>query len=145
LGLDDFISYIEQELVDEAFENQDEWIDKSITSVARMGFSPDRVITEYKISGMRSSYRSGKGGISEDENSNRNLHFFLRVKAFEHTSNDISVKQMHFLVSVIPDSTINQPCPLQLTSPNVTSIYPSAALSDAFIANLINNLTVILN
>ena len=103
-GLDDFISYIEQVLVDEAFENQDEWIDKSITSVARMGFfSSDRVITEYKVSGMWSSYRSGKGGISEDENSNRNLYFFLRVKAFEHTSNDISVKQMHFLVSVIPD------------------------------------------
>ena len=53
MGLDDFISYIEQELVDEAFENQDEWIDKSITSVARMGFfSFDRVITEYKVSGM---------------------------------------------------------------------------------------------
>jgi Carbohydrate phosphorylase len=120
LGLDDFISYIEQELADEAFENQDEWIDKSITSVARMGFFPsDRVITEYKVSRMWSSYRSGKGGISEDENSNRNLRFFLRVKAFEHTSNDISVKQMHFLVSVIPDSTVNQPCPLQLTSPNV--------------------------
>jgi starch phosphorylase len=56
LGSDDFISYLEQELVDEAFENQDEWIDKSITSVARMGFSSDRVITEYKVSGMWSSY-----------------------------------------------------------------------------------------
>jgi glycogen phosphorylase len=46
---DDFLSYIEtQELVDEAFRNQDEWTDKCITSVARMGFfSSDRVITEY--------------------------------------------------------------------------------------------------
>lgn len=46
---DDFNSYITtQAMVDEAFQNQDEWITKSITSVARMGFfSTDRVISEY--------------------------------------------------------------------------------------------------
>ncbi|KKK20973.1 glycogen phosphorylase [Aspergillus rambellii] len=46
---DDFNSYIEaQKLVDEAFANQEEWVSKSITSVARMGFfSTDRVINEY--------------------------------------------------------------------------------------------------
>lgn len=46
---DDFNSYITtQAMVDEAFQNQDEWIAKSITSVARMGFfSTDRVISEY--------------------------------------------------------------------------------------------------
>ncbi|GAB1193533.1 Non-essential glycogen phosphorylase [Aspergillus pseudonomiae] len=46
---DDFNSYITtQGMVDEAFRNQDEWIAKSITSVARMGFfSTDRVINEY--------------------------------------------------------------------------------------------------
>lgn len=46
---DDFRSYLTtQELVDEAFRDQDEWIAKSITSVARMGFfSTDRVINEY--------------------------------------------------------------------------------------------------
>lgn len=46
---DDFNSYIKtQEIIDEEFQNQDEWIAKSITSVARMGFfSSDRVINEY--------------------------------------------------------------------------------------------------
>uniref|UniRef100_A0A093UMX8 Alpha-1,4 glucan phosphorylase n=1 Tax=Talaromyces marneffei PM1 TaxID=1077442 RepID=A0A093UMX8_TALMA len=46
---DDFKSYIQtQELVDEDFRKQDEWIVKSISSVARMGFfSTDRVINEY--------------------------------------------------------------------------------------------------
>ncbi|RAO66085.1 uncharacterized protein BHQ10_002097 [Talaromyces amestolkiae] len=46
---DDFKSYIQtQELVDEDFRKQDEWIAKSISSVARMGFfSTDRVIDEY--------------------------------------------------------------------------------------------------
>lgn len=46
---DDFNSYVTtQNMVDEAFRNQDEWIVKSITSVARMGFfSTDRVINEY--------------------------------------------------------------------------------------------------
>jgi starch phosphorylase len=34
--------------VDEAYKNQDEWISKTITSVARMGFfSSDRCINEY--------------------------------------------------------------------------------------------------
>lgn len=46
---DDFNSYIAtQALVDEAYKNQEEWITKSITSVARMGFfSSDRCINEY--------------------------------------------------------------------------------------------------
>jgi starch phosphorylase len=46
---DDFNSYIQtQSLVDEAYKNQDEWITKCITSVARMGFfSSDRCINEY--------------------------------------------------------------------------------------------------
>ncbi|KAJ5554020.1 hypothetical protein N7513_003979 [Penicillium frequentans] len=46
---DDFNSYITtHEMVDEAFQKQDEWLAKSITSVARMGFfSTDRVINEY--------------------------------------------------------------------------------------------------
>jgi starch phosphorylase len=46
---DDFDSYITtQEMVDEEFRNQDEWVAKSITGVARMGFfSTDRVINEY--------------------------------------------------------------------------------------------------
>ena len=46
---DDFNSYVTtQEMVDEAFKNQEEWLAKSITSVARMGFfSMDRVTNEY--------------------------------------------------------------------------------------------------
>ncbi|KAI5463188.1 family 35 glycosyltransferase [Mariannaea sp. PMI_226] len=46
---DDFHSYIQtHELVDEAYRNQEEWIKKSIISVARMGFfSSDRCINEY--------------------------------------------------------------------------------------------------
>lgn len=46
---DDFNSYITtQKMVDEAFKDRDEWLAKSITSVARMGFfSTDRVINEY--------------------------------------------------------------------------------------------------
>lgn len=46
---DDFSSYITtQEMVDEAFKDREEWVFKSITSVARMGFfSTDRVINEY--------------------------------------------------------------------------------------------------
>ncbi|KAK6585105.1 hypothetical protein PZA11_001832 [Diplocarpon coronariae] len=46
---DDFHSYNQtQALVDEAYKNQDEWITKCITSVARMGFfSSDRCINEY--------------------------------------------------------------------------------------------------
>lgn len=46
---DDFHSYIQtQDLVDEAYKNQDEWTTKTITSVARMGFfSSDRCINEY--------------------------------------------------------------------------------------------------
>ncbi|CAG8204930.1 unnamed protein product [Penicillium salamii] len=46
---DDFNSYITtHDMVDEAFQNQEEWLAKSITSVARMGFfSMDRVTNEY--------------------------------------------------------------------------------------------------
>jgi starch phosphorylase len=46
---DDFSSYIAtQGIIDEAFKDRHEWISKSITSVARMGFfSTDRVINEY--------------------------------------------------------------------------------------------------
>lgn len=46
---DDFNSYIKTHaLVDEAFKNTDEWLEKCITSVARMGFfSSDRCIQEY--------------------------------------------------------------------------------------------------
>ncbi|KAH8698450.1 putative glycogen phosphorylase GlpV/Gph1 [Talaromyces proteolyticus] len=46
---DDFSSYIQtQEAIDEEFTKQDEWVVKSITSVARMGFfSTDRVVGEY--------------------------------------------------------------------------------------------------
>ncbi|OAA32416.1 glycogen phosphorylase [Moelleriella libera RCEF 2490] len=46
---DDFHSYIEtHHLVDAAYRNQDEWIAKCITSVARMGFfTSDRCINEY--------------------------------------------------------------------------------------------------
>lgn len=46
---DDFHSYIETHaLVDEAYRNQDEWVTKCITSVARMGFfTSDRCIDEY--------------------------------------------------------------------------------------------------
>ncbi|OIW28417.1 glycosyl transferase [Coniochaeta ligniaria NRRL 30616] len=46
---DDFHSYVETHaLVDEAYKNQEEWVTKCITSVARMGFfSSDRCINEY--------------------------------------------------------------------------------------------------
>lgn len=46
---DDFHSYIETHgVIDEAYKNQEEWLTKSITSVARMGFfSSDRCINEY--------------------------------------------------------------------------------------------------
>ena len=46
---DDFHSYLEtQTLVDEAYRDQEAWVTKCITSVARMGFfSSDRCINEY--------------------------------------------------------------------------------------------------
>ncbi|KAK5048037.1 Non-essential glycogen phosphorylase [Exophiala bonariae] len=46
---DDFNSYTKtQDLIDETFKNQDEWVTKCITSVARMGFfTSDRCINEY--------------------------------------------------------------------------------------------------
>ncbi|EME86952.1 glycosyltransferase family 35 protein [Pseudocercospora fijiensis CIRAD86] len=46
---DDFKSYVDtQRLIDEAYKNQEEWLTKTITSVARMGFfSSDRCIDEY--------------------------------------------------------------------------------------------------
>lgn len=46
---DDFNSYCKtQDLIDETYKNQDEWVGKCITSVARMGFfTSDRCINEY--------------------------------------------------------------------------------------------------
>ncbi|RKF59623.1 Glycogen phosphorylase [Erysiphe neolycopersici] len=46
---DDFHSYNQtQALIDDAYKNQDEWVTKTILSVARMGFfSSDRCINEY--------------------------------------------------------------------------------------------------
>lgn len=46
---DDFSSYVKtQDLIDDAYRNQEEWITKCITSVSRMGFfSSDRCIVEY--------------------------------------------------------------------------------------------------
>lgn len=46
---DDFHSYNQtQTLIDDAFKNHDEWVTKTILSVARMGFfSSDRCINEY--------------------------------------------------------------------------------------------------
>ncbi|POS85706.1 glycosyltransferase family 35 protein [Erysiphe pulchra] len=46
---DDFHSYNQtQALIDDAFKNHDEWVSKTILSVARMGFfSSDRCINEY--------------------------------------------------------------------------------------------------
>ncbi|KAK3111999.1 Non-essential glycogen phosphorylase [Teratosphaeriaceae sp. CCFEE 6253] len=46
---DDFKSYIEtQDLIDKAYKDQESWLTKTITSVARMGFfSSDRCIDEY--------------------------------------------------------------------------------------------------
>ena len=46
---DDFKSYCDtQDLIDESFKDQDGWLTKCITSVARMGFfSSDRCIQEY--------------------------------------------------------------------------------------------------
>lgn len=46
---DDFQSYVDtHKMVDEEYQNQEEWITKCIRSVARMGFfSSDRCINEY--------------------------------------------------------------------------------------------------
>ncbi|KAM5438417.1 Non-essential glycogen phosphorylase [Microsporum canis] len=46
---DDFNSYIKtHDIIDEAFKDKDGWVEKSIQSVARMGFfSSDRAIAEY--------------------------------------------------------------------------------------------------
>lgn len=46
---DDFKSYIDtQKLIDTAYGDQEAWLTKTITSVARMGFfSSDRCIEEY--------------------------------------------------------------------------------------------------
>jgi starch phosphorylase len=46
---DDFQSYLEtHDLIDASYKNQDEWVSKCITSVARMGFfSSDRCIQDY--------------------------------------------------------------------------------------------------
>lgn len=46
---DDFASYIEtQDLIDKSFKDVEEWTNKTILTVARMGFfSSDRCIDEY--------------------------------------------------------------------------------------------------
>lgn len=46
---DDFHSYIEtHHVIDKAYQDQEQWLTKSISSVARMGFfSSDRCINEY--------------------------------------------------------------------------------------------------
>jgi len=46
---DDFQNYVAaQDMVDEVYQDQDRWLDKCISSVARMGFfSVDRVVDEY--------------------------------------------------------------------------------------------------
>lgn len=46
---DDFKSYVEtQGIIDEAYADQEAWLTKTITAVARMGFfSSDRCIEEY--------------------------------------------------------------------------------------------------
>jgi starch phosphorylase len=46
---DDFKSYLDtQKLIDEAYRDQESWLTKTITAVARMGFfSSDRCIDEY--------------------------------------------------------------------------------------------------
>ena len=46
---DDFKSYIDtQAMIDKEYKDQDTWLTKSITAVARMGFfSSDRCIEEY--------------------------------------------------------------------------------------------------
>lgn len=46
---DDFDSYLRtQDMVDEAFKDKDGWAERSINSVAQMGFfSADRCINEY--------------------------------------------------------------------------------------------------
>jgi len=46
---DDFKSYLDtQKLIDEAYKDQESWLTKTITAVARMGFfSSDRCIDEY--------------------------------------------------------------------------------------------------
>lgn len=46
---DDFKSYIDtQNLIDEAYKDQEAWLTKTITAVSRMGFfSSDRCIEEY--------------------------------------------------------------------------------------------------
>jgi len=68
---DDFHSYIQTHaLVDEAYRNQEEWITKSITSVARMGFfSSDRCINEYAegIWNIEPLQVDGKDGVAKGE------------------------------------------------------------------------------
>lgn len=69
---DDFKSYVEtQKLIDEAYKNQEEWLTKTITVVARMGFfSSDRCIEEYAQEiwntepGKCSLLRSSEGGAA---------------------------------------------------------------------------------
>lgn len=70
---DDFNAYLQtQGLVDEAYKNQDEWVSKCITSVARMGFfSSDRCINEYAESIWNveplAPEKSGTSGLDKGE------------------------------------------------------------------------------
>jgi len=70
---DDFHSYVQtQALVDEAYKNQDEWLTKTITSVARMGFfSSDRCMNEYAESIWNieplAPEQEQNGGLQSDE------------------------------------------------------------------------------
>lgn len=68
---DDFHSYVETHaLVDEAYRDQEEWVSKCITSVARMGFfSSDRCINEYAegIWNIEPLRDEGAGGLGAGE------------------------------------------------------------------------------
>ncbi|KIH93061.1 starch phosphorylase [Sporothrix brasiliensis 5110] len=68
---DDFHSYLEtQELVDKSYADQELWITKCITSVARMGFfSSDRCINEYaeEIWNVEPLQPETSGGVAEGE------------------------------------------------------------------------------
>jgi starch phosphorylase len=68
---DDFHSYNEtQALVDEAYKDQDEWVSKTIISVARMGFfTSDRCINEYaeSIWNVEPLVPEAEAGLDKDE------------------------------------------------------------------------------
>lgn len=76
---DDFHSYIETHAtIDEAYKNQDEWLTKSITSVARMGFfSSDRCINEYAEESKSLTSIFGYAYLLEDISPDHPLHYGL--------------------------------------------------------------------